>query len=115
MRTPSIKTIKKYFPQVDAKLVKLLLTDDLAVETYLHHYGITKGFYNPPGRRYGRMLALNHALDMFGVEHIGQCGERAFSYLNTGDSYGTTLIQFEDKESIFVSSWGDIVENGNYR
>ena len=112
MKTPSIKAIRTNFTYVnDPKLIKLLLTNDEAVTNYINHYGLTKQFYHPPCSRYARMLALNHALDMFGVEH----GERGFCFLNTGDSYAATLIQFDDKESIFVSSWGDVVENGNYK
>ena len=116
MKTPSIKAIQTNFPYVnDPKLIKLLLTNDEAVTNYINHYGLAKQFYHQPKPRYARMLALNHALDMFGVEHVGQHGERGFCFLNTGDSYAATLIQFDDKESIFISSWGDVVENGKYK
>ena len=112
MKTPSIEAIQTNFPYVnDPKLIKLLLTNDEAVTDYINHYGLTKQFYHQPKPRHARMLALNHALGMFGVEH----NERGFCFLNTGDSYAATLIQFDDKESILVSSWGDVVENGKYR
>ena len=113
MKTPSIKAIQTNFPYVnDPKLIKLLLTNDEAVTDYINHYNLK---HRQQSIRYARMLALNHALDMFGVEHVGQHGERGFCFLNTGDSYAATLIQFDDKESIFISSWGDVVENGKYK
>lgn len=115
MKTPSIKKLQINFPNADAKTVKILLTSDEAVKTYNDHYGLIKQFYNAPDVRYARLLALNHALGMFGVEHVGQSGERGFEYLNTGDVYGTTLIQFDDSYNIFVSSVGDVVENGKYK
>lgn len=109
MKTPSIKAIQTNFPFVsDPKLIKLPLTNDEAVTDYINHYNLK---HRQQSIRYARMLALNHALDMFGVEH----DERGFCFLNTGDSYAATLIQFDDKESIFVSSWGDVVEKGKYR
>ena len=116
MRTPSIKAIQTNFPYINnPKLIKLLLTSDEVVTDYINHYNLTKQFYNQPGPRYARLLALNHALDMFGVEHVGQYDERGFYFLNTGDTYAATLIQFDDKESIFISSWGDVVEKGKYK
>ena len=116
MKTPSIKSIKQAFPYVNnPKLIKLLLTNDEAVNDYINHYGITKQFYHQPSPRYARMLALNLALDMFGVEHTNDPNKQNFCFLNPGDSYASTLIQFDDKESIFISSWGDVVENGKYK
>lgn len=115
MKTPSIKALRIAFTDCDPDLIKALLIDSVAVEKYITEYDLLRGFFNPPDSRYARMLALNHALGMFGVEHAGQFGERGFSYLNTGDAYGTTLIQFDDKDSIFISSWGDVVERGKYK
>lgn len=114
-KTPSIKALKEAFPNHDIKLVKLLLLDDGAVEKYVEHCRLLSQYYNKPSARYKRMLALNHALDMYGVVHTGQFGEKGFSYLNTGDTYGTTLIQFDDSNAIILSSWGDIVERGDYK
>lgn len=114
-RVPSIKALTKAFPDADAILIRNLLTSLESVEQYLDNHGLCARFYNPPEPRYARMLALNHALGFHGVEHAGQLGERGFIFLNTGYSYGVTLIQFDDKDSIFISTWGDIVENGWYR
>lgn len=114
-RTPSIQALQKAFPGYDAPCIRALLVSDTLVENYLLEHNILAQFYNRPDRRYARMLALNHYLEMYGVEHAGQCGERGFSYLNTGDAYGTTLIQFDDKASIFIGTWGDIVEHGRYK
>lgn len=114
-KTPSVKSLKGAFPNQDSKLIKLLLIDDEAVEKYAEHYRLLSQYYNEPSARYKRMLALNHALDMYGVVHIGQFGEKGFYYLNTGDAYAATLIQFDGSNAIILSSWGDIVERGNYK
>lgn len=114
-RVPSIKALTKAFPDANAILIRDLLTNFESVEQYLNNHGLCARFYSPPEPRYAYMLALNHALGFHGVEHAGQGGERGFTYLNTGDAYGVTLIQFDDKDSIFISTWGDIVENGRYR
>lgn len=92
------------------------LINDEAVTVYNEENGLLKGFYHSPGPKgVARFLALNHALEMHGPEHCGHIGERGFAYLNTGDMYGATLIQFDGKNSIFISSVGDVVECGNYR
>ena len=114
-KTPSIKALKEAFPNHDIKLVKLLLISDEEVEKYVEHYRLLYQYYYKPSTRYKRMLALNHALDMHGVEHVGQFGEKGFSYLNAGDAYAATLIQFDDSDAIILSSWGDVVEHGNYK
>ena len=114
-KTPSIKALKEAFPDHNIKLVKLLLISDEEVEKYVEHYRLLSQFYNEPSYRYKRMIALNHALDMYGVEHVGQIGEKGFYYLNTGDAYAATLIQFDDSDAIILSSWGDVVEHGNYK
>lgn len=114
-KTPSIKALKVAFPNHDSKLIKLLLIDDEAVGKYVEHYRLLSQYYNEPSARYKRMIALNYALDMYGIEHVGQFGEKGFNYLNTGDAYAATLIQFDGSNAIILSSWGDIVERGNYK
>ena len=115
-KTPSIKALKEAFPNHNSKLVNLLLISDEEVEKYVEHYRLlSQYYYNKPSARYKRMLALNHALDMYGVEHVGQFGERGFYYLNTGDTYAATLVQFDGSNAIVLSSWGDVVERGNYK
>lgn len=50
-------------------------------------------------------------LGTFGVEGwCDECGENGWQYLNTGDSYGITIL-FSSKSGRFrVGCWGDIAE-----
>ena len=51
-------------------------------------------------------------LGTFGLE--GFCdsvGKNGVSYLNTGDSYGLTIVFLSDSEKFEISSWGEIAEN----
>lgn len=54
-------------------------------------------------------------LQTFGVESI-PAGEGdnspAITYLNSGDSYGLTILRVNRR--FLVGTWGDIVERGNY-
>jgi hypothetical protein len=62
------------------------------------------------------MVALDATAETFGVEYV-PAGHNArspgFEYLNTGDTYAPTIIRLDTGRYI-VSSWGDIVERGNY-
>lgn len=56
------------------------------------------------------LLAIESAyeLNTFGVEYIGD----DIQYLNTGDSYGLTILYVKGK--FCAATWGDIVESGKY-
>ncbi len=78
------------------------------------HLWVTQCFH-PPSRGEKVMLALNEVLDCYGVEYVPQgrnSRSPAFEYLNTGDTYALTLVRFAG--TYRVSSWGDIVERGDY-
>lgn len=54
-------------------------------------------------------------LGTFGVEHIERGNNQrspAIRYLNTGDSYGLTVMVI--RRRFVVGCWGDVVERGNY-
>jgi len=63
-----------------------------------------------------RMLArVNEFLGAHGIEYIAdrrddQHDSYGIEYINMGDSYIPTLCYDRDKDRIFISSWGDIVE-----
>ena len=107
-RQPSKKTIAKNFPNCDARYVCQLLTDDTTVENDESVKQWINQCYHRPSMDELRAYALNSALEMHGVEYMD--GKRSFSYLNTGDAYGITLIRYHDSRSWFINSWGDIVE-----
>jgi hypothetical protein len=59
---------------------------------------------------------LDVLLDGFGVEYIASSNDTCFDYygieyINTGDTYSTTILYDRDKDKMFLCSWGDIVEN----
>jgi hypothetical protein len=61
-----------------------------------------------------QLSALNELINGFGVEGLGK-NDRApytppFEYINTGDTYNTTIIRDNRKDRFFISTWGDVVE-----
>jgi len=65
-----------------------------------------------------RVTVALHAMDQvvgtFGVEGLGPArgGDYAppYEYLNTGDTYGTTLLYRRKTDTLTIGSWGDIAE-----
>ena len=60
------------------------------------------------------MLEADKVLDTFGVEAVFEEGEYrypAMTYLNTGDTYNATLVYDVDEDELYVSTWGDWVED----
>lgn len=112
---PSRKALEAAFPG-KGKILRKLLTSKQAVLEHPAAQARERECYHPPGLADMRLHALNAALETFGVEYV-QAGHNAkspaFNYLNTGDSYAATIIRFSDGR-YRISSWGDIVERGNY-
>lgn len=54
------------------------------------------------------LVRMGYGDSTFGIEYVS-LGERGLSYLNTGDTYSTTLGS-EDGGDVFVTSWGDWYE-----
>lgn len=110
---PSLAVLERAFP-TKGKVARELLTSEKAVRAHPAATKRERECYHPPTLADLRMHALNAELEMFGVEYVrGQGRSRSFEYLNTGDTYGTTIIRFSDG-TYRVASWGDIVERGNY-
>jgi len=73
---------------------------------------------SPYDSRMWRVTVALHAMDKvvgtFGVESLGppqgSSGAPPYEYLNTGNTYGTTLIYKRSSDSLSVGSWGDIAE-----
>jgi hypothetical protein len=49
-------------------------------------------------------------LGTFGVEGFCWSTQSGVSYLNTGDTYGLTILFRSDSERFWVGTWGDFVE-----
>lgn len=58
--------------------------------------------------------AMNEIMDTHGVEalgpDVGGPSPPPYEYLNTGDTYATTLIYSRKSNSISIGNWGDIAE-----
>ena len=73
---------------------------------------------DPYGSHMWRVTVALHAMDQvigtFGVEPLGPTSGPSYAppyeYLNTGDTYGTTLIYRRKTDSLTIGSWGDIAE-----
>lgn len=61
-----------------------------------------------PGTSYLRLLALNQALEMHGIEYLRSTGGEYAEYLNTGDMYFPTIIRW--RGNYRVQSIGDFIE-----
>jgi hypothetical protein len=64
-----------------------------------------------------KLYIINRLLDGFhGVEIIRSNQDdmhtfRGISYLNTGDSYGATVMRDHGRHKWLLTSWGDVIEN----
>lgn len=114
-RLPSIKSLEEAFPGKGKAMRRLLESAD-AVRAHPAAIERERECYHFPPLHDLRMHALNAEAETYGVEYIERYkgSSVSFEYLNTGDSYTTTLVRFVDGR-YRVSSWGDIVERGNYK
>jgi hypothetical protein len=74
-----------------------------------------KACYNPPSFHDLKMAMADELCDTYGVEYIPRGSNSkspAIEYLNTGDTYTTTLLFVKSRYR--VGCYGDIVERGNY-
>jgi hypothetical protein len=130
MRAPSEKTLLSTFSQLtseSAKLVRMFAKgadDGARLETLVEAYAPATAKYvrsmhsNPYRSSIWRVTvalhAINEIMGTYGVEGLGppRGGDYAppYEYLNTGDTYATTLIYSRDGNNLRIGSWGDIAE-----
>jgi hypothetical protein len=117
MNQPSVKTLENAFPTQGKRLRELITSEDAV---YAHPAAIRwiRECYHLPSLSELRMHALNAELGFFGVEYVkgkgpGHRTTPNFHYLNSGDSYNATIVRFAGG-AYRVTTWGDIVERGNY-
>ena len=73
-------------------------------------------YSDPYNSHMWRVTVALHAIDKimgtYGVEPLGPVGTSGppYEYLNTGDSYGTTLIYRKSTDNLFIGDWGSIAE-----
>ena len=129
MRAPisqNLQTYRKLTPE-QAKLVRALAhaCDDGEVLSALVEASVpaTAEYVRrmhgyPYGSHVWRVTVALHAMDVvvgtFGVEPLGppRGGDYAppYEYLNTGDTYGTTLVYRRKTDTLSIGNWGDIAE-----
>lgn len=115
MNKPSVKTLESAFPG-KGKAIRLILDSIQAVDENPAVKEWVKQCYGYPKDYERRLEALNDVMDGHGVEYVPAGRNKkspAFHYVNMGDTYATTIIRLSGGRYI-VSSWGDIVERGNY-
>jgi hypothetical protein len=129
MRAPSSQNLQTYLklsPE-QAKLVRALAhaCDDGEVLGALVEASVPKTaeyvrrmHSDPYGSHMWRVTVALHAMDVvvgtYGVEPLGPTSGPSYAppyeYLNTGDTYGTTLVYRRRTDTLSIGNWGDIVE-----
>jgi hypothetical protein len=131
MRVPSIARLLEAFPDLDKQKAKLIrelghavdegetlehLIDENVPETSKY---VRKMYSNPYNSHMWRVTVALHAMNVvmgtYGVEALGPDvhgpNPPPYEYLNTGDTYATTLIYRRRDDSLNIGNWGDIVEH----
>ena len=112
---PSVKVLEAAFPG-KGKTLRNLLTNNTAVREHPAAIAFDRQCYSSPNLYLLRLYALNAEIEGFGIEYVegnSTHNSPSFDYINTGDTYNTTIIRFTDGR-YRVGDWGTIVERGNY-
>lgn len=130
MRAPSEKKLLESFPSLSRESVKLIrelaaaankpkALRELIEAKVPATASYANSCYNDPYRDGNwRVTLVLHAMDRImgssGVEalgpNVGGMDPPPYEYLNTGDSYGTTLIYTRATHTLRVGCWADIAE-----
>jgi len=116
-RFASVKFLESVFPNLPRR--NALAIRDI-VKGYLNPREIPevehcfRGFHHDPDRVYAKLIALNFYLDGHGVEAIREeksgLGKVVAEYVNTGDTYNTTILYNVKSQNFYVTTMGDFVE-----
>lgn len=130
MRSPSIKALRGAF-KLDlgqARLIKQIASaadDPKDLEWTINAHcpataDYVRSMYSDPYHsRIWRVTVALHAINAIlgthGVEGLGPADESdgyapPFEYLNTGDTYATTLIYKRATDNLYLGCWGNVVE-----
>lgn len=117
---PSIKTLRTIAYERAGELRRVLESDIDALETmsdrYPRAFAWFHACYHRPPTYLLKLYIADEILGTYGVEGIPAGHGRkspGFDYCNAGDSYRGTLAYIHGR-GFRVTSWGDIVERGNY-
>lgn len=123
MRYPSVGEIHKWLCPKEERKLALQVRKVLDERTPLDDDGS-----DFRGRKYERKLAIiDRLLDMHGVEQCDYACTRqdlnncqtptfnGFRYLNSGDTYNSTLVYDLDRGSYRITTYGDMIETHERR
>lgn len=109
--------VRREWPEVADKVLGIIRgTRDHAL-TFKAAEQRDRQSYHPHDTYVLKLEALNEVLEGYGIEYVAAgrgAKSPAFEYVNFGDTYATTLVYFPARGTWRVTSWGDIVEAGNY-
>lgn len=107
MRCPTVKSLLAAFPHLTrADALKIRKLAKSAPD------GRVLQFYIPPGNRTSDALsAIDKVFCTYGVERLDDNHE----FMNTGETYDTTLIYKHSTDNLFIGCWGDMVERGRIK
>ena len=116
MNIPSVKSLRMVFGE-KAGEARRLISGQSSPMQYESVQVWIKACVHTPDTQALVMEALDELADTYGVEYVAEGkGPKSpsFEYLNTGDSHAPTLIRFEASGRYAVSSFGSVIEKGNY-
>ncbi len=112
---PSVKTLEAAFPGKGRELRRALEAN--RAELAQHPAGAARiaECYHPPKTYDVRLHVLNAIAETCGVEYIPHKEDTfteslGIDYLNTGDSYCSTIVRFCETGAYRVRCWGELVE-----
>ena len=108
MRLPSVKTLEAVFQHNAKEARRVLEMNREELTARFESDGLSVGYYNPPNKKEMRLLVLNKLAETFGVEAVALRNGDIVDYLNTGDTYTSTLAFWRGR--YHVLAWGDLVE-----
>jgi len=130
MRAPSEKALLNAFRDLtreNAKLIRALAraTDDEELLEQLVNDNVpgtaryVRSMFSSPYRSHMwrvtvALHAMNEIMGTYGVEalgpDVGGPNPPPYEYLNSGDTYATTLVYRRSDDSLHIGSWGDVAE-----
>lgn len=130
MKMPSAKRLEEAFPALTATDIRRIRRFGHATDSWqefaqaINSEGpaatldYVRGMHSDPYETHmWRVTVALHAMDQilgtYGVEGLGAGNAfdgPAYEYLNTGDTYATTLIYSRKADALTIGAWGDIAE-----
>ena len=121
-RAPSKKRLMELMKLSDAQATEVrdLLHGDADPDEHSSVDEWNRNAYHPIPYMDRLLCAVDEVCGTYGVETLGETQDSRFGlygtpyyeYLNTGETYRTTLIFSHESKTFRLGCWGDIVERG---